>query len=40
MLVNDIYRIGKSKYNIDFADMSKSEVSKFCLQLFSKIDEL
>ena len=40
MLFNDIYRIGKSKYNIDFADMSKSEVSRFCLQLFSKIDEL
>ena len=39
-LFNEVYRIAKSKYKIDFQEMDKAEVSKVCLMLYSKIDDL
>ena len=40
VLSNDISRIGKSKYDIDFSEMTKAQISKFCLMLLAKIDDL
>jgi hypothetical protein len=37
-LLNDVYKIGRKKYDIDFSNMTKAEVSKNCLLLYSRIE--
>ena len=40
VLSNDISKMGKSKYNVDFSEMTKAQIIKFCLMLSSNIDDL